>query len=218
MTVKKKQPHFDRNAAFAEIMSTSAMRVKLLRSGETKLLNYVRMDLSGMAAKLPSVANNRLLHVPKNRVLGLAANAQLPHFRGQLMKELKQMRPQSSVNPRHQVYLDALTVLWQRAVEKLGGVPSFDDTKKDRLFMLVLLADSCIASDSHNLSKGFCDWTQQVGLVKNDRHLDCFPIPKRYVLTAGLNYQETTMILVRSGVSAKLLATLTEQMLGYGTP
>lgn len=219
MTAPKPKARIKRVTA-EEIVLTSKMKTWFGYQGERLMTAVITM--SGEASKIPSTANEKLITIDRNqreRMKSLARGAHMPHFKSQLMDAIEKLRPTTRTNPDVQAKLQAMTQLYQRTLLKKRGPnhivaltdPSFKDTKKDRLLMLLLLGESCSRMDSHNLSKAACDWLQTIGLVVNDGHLDCFPLPKNWLRQA--DPRTTTMVVIRAEDSSDAINTFTSSIM-----
>lgn len=120
------------------------------------LLKTLKIALTGELARIPSTTNNKRLSY--NRALG---------------------RTIISNNSRHTSILARLTDAYFRALFQLGLSRlscTFADTPVHVSLIAGSINDRC---DSHNLSKALCDWLEDVGIVENDKRVECWPMRGR---------------------------------------
>ena len=188
-----------KNLTSRGICDASAMKVRFI--GPLHRLDGVAVSIAGEASAIPSKSNAMMATIDKRRIMPLARNSGFAPTRDMLLQELERLHATMRKNPDHQAQLKALEVLYHNELvrQKIPSdtPPSFEDTKYDRLIILILLAKSCDLRDSHNLPKAACDWLQDVGLVKNDRHADAFAIPKSTLKNSRIIKTTTSIIVLR---------------------
>lgn len=140
--------------------------------------NYVRLKVTGPAARIPSTTNSRLNMFPKIGIVSILKNIRndgtAATRAGQAMALLKKTQVVSTINPEHRIRLDALTMLYE-SLERKPKKPIPCDTD-NRWLVTIHLHQDLHRVDTHNLTKPVCDWLQRIGLIANDKHVDCFPI------------------------------------------
>lgn len=151
----------------------------------------LRFYIRGAAGRLPSVSNSRLNWFPKEGVLktmSIAADKLREGFHNanfaqklirEAMQKLHSTRVISGVAPEYRDRLKLLTMLWNQHGVKLAGKLPLDCTKERRWVVTLHLADITNRMDTHNIQKGVLDWLQEVGVIKNDAYVDCFPTRNR---------------------------------------
>jgi hypothetical protein len=164
-----------------EIIKDSQMKLVVRKNPLTGLANYVKILISGEAAKIPSVSNNRLNMFPKKGLFGLLQAIQSSNsftnvkINASRAKEvLKKAQVVSTINPAFKVKLEALTRLWN-SIPKKNDFPLLCD-KEHRWLITVHCHADLNRIDTHNLTKGVCDWLQEVLIIKNDKDVDCWPM------------------------------------------
>lgn len=175
----EKKPRVKKDEA-AALVDASGLRVSFAPSdpGLFRPLTYLRMDITGALSKLTSNANDRVYRVVTRKVD---------------KKPIAVGFDSVEIQIRHM----GLSELWRRFSQKLPDHVRFSDSKTNRLFCVLLLGSANDRMDSHNLSKGFCDWLQDMAVVTNDRNLDILPIHRSdYGLgTDAIEFGTTTAVI-----------------------
>lgn len=190
MKVKsKKLSKFD--AQVLSIVAGSSVRVRHNIDPNTNRLRYLELDLRGPVSKLPSSANSRAISANKGHLIKRVNSVANVNDLNQLANSIQKFRPRSFVSLDYRASLEALTKLYHSRVAP--NSLQFQADKSHRVFCLVLLGESCKNFDTHNMPKGICDWLQEVGIIENDKFLDCVAYMKRHL---PLLTEETTTIIV----------------------
>lgn len=125
-------------------LAGSSLAVKPIHADKTGL-RHLLITVEGPAARIPSTTNSRL-------------NVR----RGETIV--------STINPEHKIRLEALTRLWESVPIKPEQLRCDAD---NRWFVLLLIHKELHRVDSHNLVKPLADWLQKIGLIRNDKFIDC---------------------------------------------
>lgn len=138
---------------------------------------YLRLSFFGAAAKFPSVSNNIMLTIPKGamfKTLSMLRARYSPRLVEAALSQLKQLQPIKGTNQAHLEQLAAATMLWMdhRPAEFFPFTSSLDE----RVFFALLCDEQLRQTDTHNVLKSACDWSQRNGLVKNDKHMDAIAL------------------------------------------
>lgn len=165
----------EREQTTSLLLSQSDMRLRVRRNQSTPLvIDRMHITLSGPAAKIPSVTNNRNTYAETRKArtaasLGVTGSA--------MVQAIKGIRAFSRKSEEQQMKIEVLNRLFRRFYEP--GQVCFGDSKQRRFFLLVLLGSECNRFDSHNLTKFSCDWMQRdLGLFANDRNVDALALHK----------------------------------------
>lgn len=197
---KLKTPKKPKRERISDLLQESSMSIEMFYNDalwpeKPMILDGARISVTGAASKFPSISNNRIQSVvfPKGGAKPRAVSFPAPAF--------------SDI-------LDTLSLLYQQELAKRGNLDLavFNDDKKSRLFMLVLLSERCSRMDSHNITKAICDWVQQIGLVCNDKNLDALPLLKSQFALPDTDTSE--ILIVRKGFVNDLVGSLIQQILG----
>lgn len=175
---------------------------------------YLRLTFVGPCAKFPSVTNNRLTMIPKGSIMKLLCmlkqrpNRQLVE---RAIGEFGALRAVTTKNPAHMEVIAACTQLWMDAQPKNFG--AFKTDIDDRLFLFVLCDELLRQHDTHNILKAACDWAQDVGIVRNDRHVDALALRSADFLP---NHHGTIFLFLPHAAVHNNLVTLLTETLSYG--
>lgn len=173
-----------------EILEESRMRIVVHNYDQAGQPTHVTISVQGPAARVPSVSNSRLNWFPKAGILKLLSSG--------LIKDaialLNRTRVVASHNPEHRVRLEALSRLF--AIANTRGIGLLRCDKENRWLVTLHCHKDLSRVDTHNLNKSVCDWLQRIGLVENDKHVDCFPTRNQDWPEVAPN-QETFVIAMR---------------------
>lgn len=188
-------------------------------AAESKMLvgrapGWMRIIVEGPAGKIPSVSNSRLTMFPKKGILSLMQQAhdnccdrnewKAISLLKSAMAKLKGTRAINTMNPEHKERLAALSLLWDSVGEEMkNGLPL--DANKRKWVVWLVLPDSLNRVDSHNVPKALCDWLEEVGIIQNDRNIDCLPLRAKDV---GMPRSDWLQIGIHDWVQAR------EQIIG----
>ena len=154
-----------------EISRGSRLSVQWI-SGE-----YLRLTFIGAAAKFPSVSNNRNISIPRGGLMKQLCmmKARPSSFQAEkAIQMFSQLQPIVGKNPAALEVLTACKTLW---LEKMPqGFFPFASSIDERLLMLVCCDEALRLTDTHNILKAACDWSQDVGIFKNDLHVDAMAL------------------------------------------
>lgn len=175
---------------------------------------WMRIIVEGPAGKIPSVSNSRLTMFPKKGILNLMqrghdniCDRNVPRALSYIksaMAKLKGTRPINTMNPEHKERLAALSLLWDHVdAASKKGLPL--DANKRKWVVWLVLPDSLNRVDSHNVPKALCDWLEEVGIIQNDRNIDCLPLRAKDV---GMPRSDWLQIGIHDWVQAR------EQIIG----
>lgn len=185
-----------RTGTINEIIKNSAMRVWAKFNGE--FAQILIITISGMAAKLPSTTNCRMLTVPRfgaikmcNRMIENPSERSLVGLK-KLRESIKNLRAYLTRNPAHLDQLTALTALWESATK--GKKVKFDLDNENRASMFLFLSPLLNRHDSHNIPKALCDWIQELDIIPNDKFIDS---AARRAQDFDFNGQESFIVLFR---------------------
>lgn len=172
----RKLSKFD--ATVFEILKDSEMELAVEAADSEGNPTWVTIRVKGGASRIPSTTNSRLNMFPKIGLTSLLRKIQDgPGARRkaeQAIALLKRTHVTSTINPEHKTRLQALTILYGRLSRKPSKFLKCD--KDNRWLVTIHLHQDLHRVDTHNLTKPVCDWLQQIGLIQNDKHIDCFPV------------------------------------------
>lgn len=163
-----------------EIINKSKVFVKLLNgTGQPDTENFgyqgFYMKVTGPAANIPSVSNNRQMSVQTyslesllKYILKNPRNAYT--LARKALNELNKIRPRITHNVDHVARIKALTVLYEQEI----GYPPVKllASKTDPWVFFCFISNFSNRTDSHNIPKALCDWMEDVGLIENDLYID----------------------------------------------
>lgn len=199
-----------RSVEIQNLINQSTMRVKV--GHKHHAVQWVKIEISGSVAKIPSVTNNRLNTIDRRRVyrylenlIATGGNAQRHHIQ-EILRLTKALHPMQMKNPEHTARLVAMDHLYRSAIGE--NTFAFTDSSTERLFCLILLSPSMNRHDSHNIPKATCDWLQHIGIVKNDLHMDCLALKKTDWAMAGTS---TDIIIYRENIIYDQVRTLVDE-------
>lgn len=148
-------------------------------------IRRVLIEVRGAAARIPSTSNSRFNYFPKKRIEERIAHLTNRVRHGDLSRVdivrslddvrrlVQQSKIVSTINPEHKERLDALSRLWASIRNK----PDLNLASKDEKWLATLHCPELLNRvDSHNLTKPVCDWLQSMGIISNDKHMDCWPM------------------------------------------
>jgi len=154
--------------AVRETLAGSGMVIRP-RAQDQHGISHLTIEVHGPAARIPSTSNSRL-NVRRGATIV------------------------STINPEHKVRLDALTRLYESVAIKPARL---NCNKNVRWFCLLLIHEQLYRCDSHNLVKPLADWLQKIGIIENDKFIDClvlrnidYNVPKPEKLTICLRRSE----------------------------
>lgn len=164
-----------------EITKDSFMKLHFRRDSLTGDVTRLRIMVCGEAARIPSVSNNRLNMFPKKRIFqcleDITSSSSVTNMKiaaSKAKEALRQAQVISTINPDFKLRLEALTRLW-KSIPKQDVFPLRCDTD-NRWLVTVHCHKELNRIDTHNLTKGVCDWLQSVDIIKNDAYVDCWPM------------------------------------------
>lgn len=163
--------------------------------------DFVRIIIRGDAARIPSTSNSRMNwfnKAPTLRLLNEALNGSGSNAVNLLRRAremLNRTRVVSMINPDHRKRLNHLIMLW-------NALPKHNLKllcNKDERWQVVLICGKATnRMDTHNLTKPVCDWLQHIGLIENDKNVDCWPVRSdEYAQLFGYDNFESFQIILR---------------------
>lgn len=181
------------------IISKSECSLWLTSDDNHKVSSWC-LEISGLAAKIPSTSNSRTIAYCTRRV-----------GHGQY-KRTPFLRKSDSQNLR----LLALTRLYFGAMIKQGNLrPNnlvFDEAEK--VTVLVLLCKNKIRHDSHNYSKPVGDWLQSCNVIKDDTNAEILCFKKSEYPELFKKSATTTIIIIPRSLAKKATTDLISSVLG----
>lgn len=172
---------------------------------------YLRLTFVGPCAKFPSVTNNRLTMIPKGSIMKLLCMLRSRASRQiveRAIAEFSALRAVTTKNPAHMEVIAACTQLWLE--QRPENFAAFKTDIDDRLFLVVLCDELLRQHDTHNILKAACDWSQDIGIVKNDRHVDAIALRASDFFPH--HHGTTFLFLPHAAVHNNLLNLLTETL------
>jgi hypothetical protein len=161
------------------IVAGSTISLHIKANDENNQPTHLVLEVTGEAARIPSTTNSRLNMFRKSGVAAEIAKI----LRGQgnpylhakkALALLNTTRVISTINPQHRIRLAALSRLYD-AIKIKPRRPLICD-KDNRWLVTVHIHRDLHRVDTHNLTKPICDWLQEVGLIDNDKFIECFPV------------------------------------------
>lgn len=168
--------------AIAEILEDSSMSVQIKKADLSGEPQHIVIKVRGKAGRIPSTTNSRLNMFPKVGIRNVLQEIIDRHSHNdnnvRLMVKraidlLMRTHVASTINPEHKLRLTALTRLWYALPRKPKTLIC---DKDNRWHVMLFLHEDLHRVDSHNLTKPVCDWLQEIGLIENDKHVDCYPV------------------------------------------
>lgn len=161
-----------------ELLQGSSMKIEVKKALEDGEPTHIVITVAGPAARVPSTTNSRLNMFPKVGILKLLGEIENGQGQPRILarkaaETLKRTHVAATINPEHKVRLEALKRLYEALAQK--PLKPIKCNKDNRWLVTLHLHEDLHRVDSHNLTKPVCDWLQDVGLIENDKHVDCFP-------------------------------------------
>ena len=161
-----------------EILAQSSMELTVSAADAEGNPTWLTIRVTGPAARIPSTTNSRLNMFPKIGLTSLLRKIKdgtgAQRQAEQAMALLKKTHVTSTINPEHKTRLAALTKLYESLPRRPKKALKCDTD--NRWLVTIHLHQELNRVDTHNLTKPVCDWLQNIGLIANDKHVDCFPI------------------------------------------
>lgn len=113
-------------------------------------LTYLALTFTGAVAVIPSTSNTKAIYM--NR----------------------QGRPFLGKNHKHKTRLNEMRDAYFIGLLNRNATPQQISFGKEQVHVMVLASHANDRTDSHNLSKGLCDWLEDVGIIENDKAAQCW--------------------------------------------
>lgn len=200
-----------------KLLQDAKINILVKERAESGKISHLVIEVEGAVARVPSTSNSRLNMFHKAGIRSeLEQLKKNPTRQGaqRALNKLNQTRVVSTINPEHQVRLDALTRLWEENLPgSLAKELPLGASKDERWLVTLHLHEKLHRVDSHNLTKPICDWLQKIKLIDNDKHVDCFPM-RNADLGVVENKEKFYICLRQSGGVLSEIENLAQAMLG----
>lgn len=181
-----------------KILNKSSLELDVSKESDGSISKF-RIDIEGLAAKLPSVSNNREIAYCTRYV------------KGNGFKRVPFLRKSDSQNLR----LAALTRLYFQAMLKSNDFRPNQTIFGDSLTTcLVLLCSNKRRHDSHNYAKTVGDWLQSVKIINDDTNTEILCYKKSEYPELFKSYQSTTIIIVQRSLAQLTSKNAISEILG----
>ena len=168
-----------------KILNKSSLSLDVSRDSEERITRF-RIDIEGLAAKLPSVSNSREIAYCTRNV------------RGKGFRRVPFLRKSDSQNLR----LAALTRLYFQAMINSNDLKPNQIIFGDQLTTcLVLLCNNKRRHDSHNYAKTVGDWLQSVNIIQDDANTEILCYKKSEYPEIFKSFQSTTILIVQRSLA-----------------
>jgi len=181
-----------------KILNKSSLELDVSKESDGSISKF-RIDIEGLAAKLPSVSNNREIAYCTRNV------------KGKGFRRVPFLRKSDSQNLR----LAALTRLYFQAMLKSNDFRPDQTIFGDQLTTcLVLLCSNKRRHDSHNYAKTVGDWLQSVHIINDDTNTEILCYKKSEYPELFKSYQSTTIIIVQRSLAQLTSKNAISEILG----
>lgn len=172
---------------FNRVLMNSTCKVRVARSID---LEAVEINFSGLAARFPSMSNDRAIQSRRSKN---GRHIAIGHTDEAVAR------------------MDAATALYMAEISKCDRVPQFGNVL---VYVRIMLADDRFIKDSHNHSKAICDWLQTLNIVNNDDQIECAPAKKKEYFRET-EHKETRILVVRRTLVENFLEEANERFNKY---
>lgn len=142
---------------------------------------YLEMQIWGPAAAIPSVSNSKNIFINPGGALSILRELLVETDRRKAIElcekaiaKIQDLKPIIGRKPNYIERIEALKLLW--ATHRPASFRPFETEIDSRLFLVLWCDESLRLNDTHNILKAACDFCQEVGIFKNDRHVDALAL------------------------------------------